>query len=364
MAPLIPNTVLMTADTLGGVWTYALELAKALQKHDIQVHLATMGKKLSSDQQRAADQVPNLVIHESLFSLEWMENPWQQVDAAGEWLLKLECEVNPDLIHLNGYAHGNLPWQAPVLTVGHSCVLSWWQNVKEEEPPSRLKTYARRVQTGLQNVDGVIGVTHFMLNQLKKFYGSFKSLGVIYNGRDRRDFHPSSKEPLIFSMGRLWDEAKNIRAIEAISPDLEWPVYIAGDDRGRLTSNDNFHVCGHLAEEEVADMLGKASIYVMPARYEPFGLSVLEAALSGCALVLGDIPSLREVWGDAAIYIHPNDTNSFKRQIQELISSTRKREQIAEKALLRARRYSPERLGKQYVQVYQKLLKERQLSHA
>ncbi len=44
----------------------------------------------------------------------------------------------------------------------------------------------------------------------------------------------------------------------------------------------------------MADADGGRGDLRLPARYEPFGLSVLEAALSGCALVLGDIPSLRE----------------------------------------------------------------------
>ncbi|MFN7117439.1 MAG: hypothetical protein ACK4TA_11615 [Saprospiraceae bacterium] len=47
MNPKLPRTILMTADTLGGVWTYALELAQGLQSFDIQVHLATMGRHLS-----------------------------------------------------------------------------------------------------------------------------------------------------------------------------------------------------------------------------------------------------------------------------------------------------------------------------
>lgn len=360
----IPHTVLMTGDAVGGVWTYALELTKALQKKDIQVHLATMGKKLSADQQKAADQISNLVIHESLFALEWMENPWQEVNAAGEWLLELEQKLNPDLIHLNGYAHGNLLWEAPVIIVGHSCVLSWWQVVKREQPPSKWETYTRRVRAGLQSADRVIGVTNFMLNQLKKFYGPLKSSRVIYNGRDSNGFNPSAKAPLIFSMGRLWDEAKNIQALETISSDLDWPVYIAGDDRGTLSSEPNANLLGHITDAEVANWLGKTGIYVMPARYEPFGLSVLEAALSGCALVLGDIPSLREVWGNTALYADPNDEDSLKRQIQKLISNTEKRGYMAEKAMKHACRYSPDLFGKQYVQVYQQLLQEKQLSHA
>ncbi|MEB3829625.1 glycosyltransferase [Phormidium sp. CCY1219] len=61
-----------------------------------------------------------------------------------------------------------------------------------------------------------------------------------------------------------------------------------------------------MSPEELSHWYARAAIYAFPARYEPFGLSVLEAALSGCALVLGDIPRLREMWGDAAVFANPD----------------------------------------------------------
>ncbi len=73
----------------------------------------------------------------------------------------------------------------------------------------------------------------------------------------------------------------------------------------------------------MAGWLGRASIFALPARYEPFGLLPLEAALSGCALVLGDIPSLREVWGDAAWFVPPDDRDALTAAIGSLIASPR-----------------------------------------
>ena len=68
------------------------------------------------------------------------------------------------------------------------------------------------------------------------------------------------------------------------------------------------HCSGRLTPPQMARVVSRApSIYALPARYEPFGLSVLEAALSGCALVLGDIPSLREIWDGAALFVDPDD---------------------------------------------------------
>src|SRR5688500_5982965 len=114
--------VLMTADTVGGVWTYALELIRALEPHGYQVLLATMGRAVSAEQSSELRELTNVELAESTYKLEWMDDPWRDVEAAGKWLLSLERDFQPDLIHLNGYAHGSLPWNAPVLNVGHSCV--------------------------------------------------------------------------------------------------------------------------------------------------------------------------------------------------------------------------------------------------
>lgn len=357
MKTYLPDTILMTADTVGGVWTYALELTKALGEYNIVVYLATMGEKLSSSQWKSAGEIPNLVIKESDFALEWMDDPWDEVDKAGQWLLELEQQIQPDLVHLNNYVHGTLPWNTPVLMVGHSCVLSWWQAVKNEEAPADLDVYAARVKAGLQQADSVIGVSEFMLNKLREFYGPFAFSDYIYNARDQHSFYSSAKKPMVFSMGRVWDEAKNISTLEAISGDLSWPVYIAGDrDDSKAAEIPNVNYLDKINSDEVTEWLGKTSIYVMPARYEPFGLSILEAALSGCALVLGDIPSLKEVWGGAAMYADPDNPFAFRHQVQTLIQNAAKRQSMAKKAMERAQLYSVDRFAGQYTAMYRQLL--------
>src|SRR5690349_7949526 len=117
--------ILMTTDTVGGVWTYALELARALAPHGVEVALATMGGPLSAAQRDELRPLRHVELFPSEFKLEWMEAPWADVAEAGEWLVWIERCVTPDVVHLNGYVHGALPWRAPSLVVGHSCVFSW-----------------------------------------------------------------------------------------------------------------------------------------------------------------------------------------------------------------------------------------------
>ena len=281
---------------------------------------------------------------------------------AGDWLLALEARLRPDIVHLNGYAHGAIPWRAPVLVAGHSCVLSWWRAVKGGEAPPSWDRYRREVAGGLRGAGTVAAPTRAMLESLRGDYGPLGRSAVIPNARRAALFRPTAKEPLVFTAGRLWDEGKNLAALEAVAPRLPWPVAVAGEPRhpdGGVRPS-LLRLLGRLSGEELAGWLGRASIYALPARYEPFGLSVLEAALSGCALVLGGIPSLREVWGDAACYAPPGDTAALEQTLLGLIRDEALRCEMASRAGRRALAYAPERMAQGYLAEYRALTPARE----
>jgi glycogen synthase len=351
--------VLMTADTVGGVWTYALELIRALAPHGVEVALATMGERLKPDQRSEARSLPNLRLFESDFKLEWMERPWEDVAAAGDWLLGLEASLRPALVHLNGYVHAALPWRAPTLVVAHSCVCSWFEAVRGHPAPEAWEEYRRQVARGIRAASLVTAPTAAMLRELSTHYGAFRTADPVPNCRAPDLFPPAGKEPLVFAAGRLWDEAKNVGALDRAAEGLPWPAYVAGDDQHPEGGRQRFSALrsvGRLAPSSLADWLGKASLFAAPARYEPFGLCALEAGLAGCALVLGDIPSLREVWGECALFVPPEDAVSLRRTLHALIRDADLRAEFARRGRDRALSYSPRRTAEGYLELYRRLL--------
>jgi glycosyltransferase involved in cell wall biosynthesis len=348
--------VLMTADTLGGVWDYSLELCRGLQFYGAEVVLATLGRPLTEAQRTALAQLTHVTVQESQFKLCWMADPWDDVERAGDWLLGLAERTRPDVIHLNDYAHGALAWPAPVLMVGHSCVASWWEAVHGTALPPQWRRYQREVQRGLQAADLVVAPTCVMLEALQRHYGTLPYCRVIANGRS--GLTPATKLPLVLAAGRLWDKAKNIATLAQAAPGLPWPVCIAGEDEhpdGGKVEFPNVHLLGQLAPPILAWWMSKAAIYALPARYEPFGLSILEAALAGCVLVLGDIPSLREVWGEAALYVPPDDPKRLGLQLHALINDSTLRTRYACRAQLHAQLYTPQTMVQAYRNVYGEL---------
>jgi glycogen(starch) synthase len=357
----IPKRILMSADTVGGVWTYALELSRALEPHGVEVALATMGAPLNRAQRAEALALHNVEVYESAFKLEWMDAPWNDVARAGDWLLDLEEQLQPDVVHLNNFSHGSLPWRAPKVLVGHSCVLSWWRAVKNCDAPADWNIYRIRVTEGLQLADLVISPSQTMLDALSEHYGPFVSTAVIPNGRQIAPTRQRARHEFIFAAGRLWDEAKNISALAKIASRLSWPAYIAGETRdpdGRELRHSHVNYLGHLQSDELQQWLLRAPIYTLPARYEPFGLAILEAALAGCALVLGDIASLRENWNDAALFVPPNDSDALQVALEQLISDPNLLADFSAKARGAAAQFTPEKMAASYLAAYSHVMQK------
>ena len=337
--------VLMTADTVGGVLTFTLELVRGLSARGVRVTLATMGAEPTEDQRSRLAGAGAARVATSTFALEWMEDPWPDVDRAGDWLLGLAADERPDVVHLNAYAHGALPWDAPVLVTGHSDVLSWYEAVRGGDAPSQWDEYRRRVGAGLAHADLLAAPTRAMLDSLVYFHRPRCPTLVIPNARPLPPAPACCKEEIVLSAGRLWDEAKNVAALAEVAPRLPWPVELVGEG-GPI---------GRVAWPDLLDRMRRAAIFALPARYEPFGLAALEAALCGCALVLGDIPSLREVWSDTAMFVPPDDTAALEAALLQLIGDADLRARMSEAAKLHAARYTPERMVDGYLRAYERV---------
>jgi glycogen(starch) synthase len=359
IAHRIPTRILMTTDCVGGVWNYSLDLADGLAPYGVQIGLATMGPPPSQSQRGEAARIANLEIFESNYKLEWMDSPWSEVDAASIWLADLARAFRPDIIHLNGFSHAAQNWNVPVVVVAHSCVKSWWAAVKSGPLPETFTEYTRRVSKALRSASLLVAPTKAMLEAVEQNYDLSAPKKVIPNGRFRSVHFPGKKTDVILTAGRLWDEAKGLRFLECLAPELTWPIYAAGDHRHPSGSHESFrhiHALGHLDHHQLAEQMSAASIYASPALYEPFGLTVLEAALSGCALVLSDIPSFRENWSDAALLISTNDRNEWCAALNELTQDRSLLETLARRALDRAAALQPEKIGSRYFDAYCEVL--------
>ena len=264
--------VLLTADTVGGVWTYARELATGLVRRGAQVTLVSFGHMPEPRQLEWMEGLRNLDFRPTAFRLEWMQDSAEDIAASSEYLLNVIRETRPDLLHLNQYCYGALDVDVPKIVVAHSDVVSWWVAVHGQEPTPNdwIGWYREIVQRGLNGATTVLAPSRWMLSQIEKHYGPRPNSRVIYNGRSPQWFNPHGvKENLVLSVGRLWDPAKQVSLLAKC--DCGWPALIAGEtqhpdeayrtETKRVVCEGMLELKGKQTPEQLRSLFARSAIY-------------------------------------------------------------------------------------------------------
>jgi glycosyltransferase involved in cell wall biosynthesis len=139
---------------------------------------------------------------------------------------------------------------------------------------------------------------------------------AIAHGIDHERFHPGDepREPFLLYPARPWAHKNHTRLFEALAlirrerPDLR--LVLTGEGSyGALPKGVDAR--GRVSGEELAGLYRRAAALVFPSLYEGFGQPPLEALASGCPVACSDLPALREVCGDAAVYFDPYAAESI-----------------------------------------------------
>jgi glycosyltransferase involved in cell wall biosynthesis len=358
MTPPCPALrVLMTTDAVGGVWIYSSALARALCQRGLRVHLVTLGPKPREDQLLSVAGIAGLTVETTDLALEWIDPEASDFHRAAEQLATIEARFKPDIVHLNGYREAIATWRAPVIVVAHSCVRSWWRACRGEEPTEpRWLTYIANVEAGLSAAERWVAPTRSFRDEITRLYQPSNTGSVIRNGIEGPLPH-AQKQPFILAAGRQWDEAKNLSILAGVAPSIPWPVRTNGpvDLRSDHAANAAPRKVGgsqELPHHELLEMMGRAAIMASPAVYEPFGLTVLEAASAGCALVLSDIDTFRELWDGAALFVEGRDAAAWQVALSRLTYDDSLRTELQHKAAGRAQCYSLDATVEAYLELY------------
>lgn len=338
----------MTADAVGGVWRYAIDLAAGLSTHEVQTILAVVGPAPDAGQRAEAQAIAGLELVETGLPLDWTAADEAAVAEAGATLAAMSRAALPSVVHLNTPAFAAVAeFGAPVVGVAHSCVATWWAAVRSGSLPADVAWRADLAGRGYRACDRVLAPTRAFAEATAGAYGLNATPTVVPNGRRPVPAAPSAEAPALFAFlaGRLWDDGKNVAVVDAAAEGLSIPVYVAGPVQGangELRQFERLRSLGTLGEAELAAWLAAGPIFVSPALYEPFGLAVLEAAQAGCALVLSDIPTFRELWDGAALFVDPRSPSDIRSAIEALAADPARRSQLGDAAQKQARRYGPQ----------------------
>ncbi len=109
---------------------------------------------------------------------------------------------------------------------------------------------------------------------------------------------------------------------------------------------------GYLPDPQVAALYRGALLVAVPSIYEGFGLPAVEAMVAGVPLILSDIPVLREVAGDAAVYAPPEQPEAWARTLARILGDQRLRAELARRGRDRSRRFDWSATAEQTVAVW------------
>lgn len=337
-----PARLLMTTDAVGGIWRYAQDACRLLAARGVDATLVGMGPAPSEAQREEAAGIPLVWLDESL---DWMAGGPEPLQRAGAALASVARELRVDVVHLNSPAL--LPFvdvAVPRVAAAHSCLATWWQAMKDGPPPPEWRWHRELTARGLKTADLVLAPSLAFATALEAAYGRLPRLRVVHNGAAPVPAMP--KSPFVLSAGRWWDEAKNLRVLEAVAGRLPWPVQVAGPLQApgeRPVWPQTVEWVGDLPNRTLRGWMARAPIFTSLSLYEPFGLAVLEAASAETALVLANIPTFRELWGSCALFVDPADPVDVADAVNELIASERLRAHLGAAAGARSRDYTLER---------------------
>jgi glycosyltransferase involved in cell wall biosynthesis len=201
---------------------------------------------------------------------------------------------------------------------------------------------------------------------------------TIYLGVDTKCFHPQPSEviePILQKYG-IWKKyllyvgnhqrRKNIpRLIQAfaqLKKRQDYQLVIGGPNDARLTeiqnslqtscSKDEVILTGRIPLEELPALYSGASCFIFPSLYEGFGLPLLESMACGTPVVASNTSSLPEVVGDAGVLVEPHESLSLREGIERILNNKGLQEELRERGMERARKFSWDTTVKETLQVY------------
>ena len=281
LPPLKPRRVLMTIDAVGGVWRYALDLARAMEPCGVSFLLVGAGPQPDAGQHREADNLANVDLLWTDIPLDWMVERERDLDCVPAILGQCIRQWGPELLHLNLPSQAiGITRQIPLVVASHSCVPTWWNAMRDGGLPPHWRWQHYRNGMGFDLADRVVVPSASHGAAVRREYPSVGRLSVVYNSTTATAA-AVAKRPFVFAAGRWWDDAKGGAVLDVATAGSARPVVMAGPvtgPNGEVFSTVNADQRGVLSADATLDLMRQAAIFAAPSRYEPFGLSVLEAA--------------------------------------------------------------------------------------
>lgn len=159
------------------------------------------------------------------------------------------------------------------------------------------------------------------------------------------------KKPYFLYVGNAYPH-KNLEILIRATP---IPLVLVGKEDffyKRLPHTECTVFFGKASEEELQNLYTNATALVFPSLMEGFGLPGLEAMAVGTPVVCSDIPVFHEIYGDAALYFDPKNSEDISNKLQTIISDKKLAKLLVEKGKLQVKKYSWKEMARKTLEAY------------
>ena len=129
------------------------------------------------------------------------------------------------------------------------------------------------------------------------------------------------------ALGNLTPNKNLALAVEALEQVPDTFLVVVGDVNQRVFGDsldkrvsDRLIFAGRLDDARVRGLLGDSAALIFPSLYEGFGIPPLEAMVNRCPVIASDIPPVREVCGDAALYFDPHRADELAAGMRTILA--------------------------------------------
>ncbi len=156
---------------------------------------------------------------------------------------------------------------------------------------------------------------------------------------------------------------KNVERILEALIGIEAEIIIVGKletSHNNFIEQNNLHVnnFNNISDEDLVEKYYQSDILLFPSVYEGFGLPILEAQAQNCCVITSDISPMKEIAGNGALLVDPFSVKEIRDAVTRLINSEENRKELIKNGKENIRKYSPEKISQQYMNLYHQIMKK------
>ncbi len=241
--------------------------------------------------------------------------------------------------------------------------------------PQSLQLQKTKVRESTQRADGIITISQSTKKDLQEFYGTAAAkIAVIYPIVTKNLSTNSAErpwpEPYLLAVGEIQPRKNFINLVKALAllTDLKIHLYIAGSiqdeaEHQRLMEvikakglESRVHIGGYVTDAQLQGLYQHAEMLVFPSFYEGFGIPILEAFAHDIPVVTGQVASMPEAGGDAAVYVDSNSPESISTGIEKILADPKLKQTLVKRGREQLARFSQTNLAQETIAFYRQVV--------